>query len=759
MRVPALVRRAGWNLGEQMISSLTNSVLSILVANSVSADSFGGFAIAFTVFALSVGGIRAVSTSPLNIRFSDASPAEAKRVAAASAGNALVLGILIGTGCAVAGLVLPGALGESLLALGVVMPALLVQDTYRYVFFARGEPVKAAMTSGLWAVLQIGAVTALLVVGTEAVGTLLLAWGISAAAAALLAVRQSGAWPAPQSAWSWIKEHRDLTGYKLATFATAQGSSQGAILVIAAVATLSTVGSLRGTQVLLGPTSILALATLNFALPELSRRRSRMTDRTWFYAALGVSGFVGLAGLVWGSIFLLAPESLGEFVLAESWPGTSAILFAAVVTQVLSGLSIGPVTVIYAIDRAPATLSIQIILGVLTFVGGVGGVLLGGAIGAQWGFAAASAIVVPCWYIQMRRQLKWVAENRHAVVEDSPQDTVITAAASPRYDAFLDDVSNMSTMLLPLVPARDQGPVRPSGPGGPVPSAPTGPLVGTPGRLPGATTAPRRPPLLGRPPRPGAPVAARRSGRPPGPPPPAPPPPGRRQPAPDPMRTGAYTPGLPYGPGGPNHRPDPVPPPPGQARPGPLPPHLRRRPGPPPPGRPPQGPPAQGPPAQGAPPHTRECGPAPVGGPPVHPPWAFPTPADGRPEPHREANAGGSGNGRAAYRPSPVPRTDVDCHPSPDSGPAAGQLRPVPYRRVGGAPRPRHTSRRPAAAEEGAEATPALAPTNGAASGNGSGSSGAERAGDGVRNDDRSTEATQVHAVREPQPSPDDNSS
>lgn len=732
MKVPALVRRAGWNLGEQMISSLTNSVLSILVANSVSADSFGGFAIAFTVFALAVGGIRAVSTSPLNIRFSDASPEESKRVAAASAGNALVLGILIGAGCAGAGLVLPGALGESLLALGVVMPALLVQDTYRYVFFARGEPVKAAMTSGLWAVLQIGAVTALLVVGTEAVGTLLLAWGISAAAAALLAVRQSGAWPAPRSAWSWLKEHRDLTGYKLATFATAQGSSQGAILVIAAVATLSTVGSLRGTQVLLGPTSILALATLNFALPELSRRRSTMTDRTWLYAALGVSGFVGMAGLVWGSIFLLAPDSLGEFVLDASWPGTSAILFAAVVTQVLSGLSIGPVTVIYAIDRAPATLSIQIILGVFTFVGGVGGVLLGGAIGAQWGFAAANAIVVPCWYIQMRRQLKWVAENRPAVVEETSQDTVFMAAASPRYDAILDDVSSMSTMLLPRIAPYYQGPAKPSGPGGPMP-----------------------PPH--RPARPGEFAAVPHSGRPPGPPPPA----GARPPWPDPMRTGAYPPSPPFGPGGPNHRYAPVPPP-GQAQPGPLPPHLGRRPGPPPPARPPQAPPAQA-----AAPHTPPAyGRAPVGEAPAHPPWTPPTPAVGRPEPHRVADAGASDDGRPAARPGPGPRTDVERHPSPDPGPTAGQQRPVPYRRVGGAPRPRPTPRRtdePAAAEEGAEATTALAPTNRSTSGSGSDWAGAQRAGaqradDAGRDDDRFTEATQVHPAREPQPSADDNS-
>ncbi|MBC8093783.1 MAG: hypothetical protein H7Y15_17970, partial [Pseudonocardia sp.] len=76
MKVPALVRRAGWNLGEQVVSSLSNSILSFIVANSVDSVTFGGFAVAFTVFALVIGASRAISTSPLNIRFADCTPEE-----------------------------------------------------------------------------------------------------------------------------------------------------------------------------------------------------------------------------------------------------------------------------------------------------------------------------------------------------------------------------------------------------------------------------------------------------------------------------------------------------------------------------------------------------------------------------------------------------------------------------------------------------------------------------------------------------------
>ncbi len=67
--VSGIARRAGWNLVDQVISSGTNAGLSILIARSVDQTAFGSFAVAFTVFGFLVGVSRAVSTSPLGVRF------------------------------------------------------------------------------------------------------------------------------------------------------------------------------------------------------------------------------------------------------------------------------------------------------------------------------------------------------------------------------------------------------------------------------------------------------------------------------------------------------------------------------------------------------------------------------------------------------------------------------------------------------------------------------------------------------------------
>ena len=666
MKVAALVRRAGWNLGEQVVSSLTNSILSIIVANSVDKLTFGGFSVAFTVFALVIGGSRAISTSPLNIRFADCTPEESKRAAAAAAGNALVLGLVVGVVCVGAGLVLPDPLGQAMIALGIVMPALLVQDAYRYVFFANGRPEAAALSSGLWAVLQIGSVVALLSFGLNAVGLLLLAWGISAAAAATLSIKQAGARPAPRRAWGWAREHVDLTGYKLATFATAQGSTQGAILIIGVVATIATVGSLRGTQILLGPTSILALAALNFAVPELARRRSRLSDRQWMLAAVGVGGSVALLGFVWGAFFLFAPDSVGVFLLDDTWPGTQQILLAAVITQVFSCMSIGPVAIIYALDRASATLAIQIILGILTFGLSVGGVFLGGALGAQWGFALANAIVVPCWFLQLRRQLRMRAAEKPVEAVD-PEGTTVLPARKPLDIRFEDDfaTAQLSTMLLPCIEPR---------------------VPATPQPDPAPAVAPRPPA-----PRPAPPgLQAPR----PSTPRPAPP----RPPAPQPAPVGIPAPGprAPR-PGGPGHSAPPNLPPanrpgpnmPRTAVPGPnvLGPHR--------PGSNQPGPPRPAMPGPGAP---QRPGGGPRPGPPLgRPPLPSPAPRPparrGGPAPNQPATAEQPAR-RPRPGPSPVPRNGKG---SASSTPA---VPPPPATARNGAPPPHAEAASPAQSNE-----------------------------------------------------------
>lgn len=397
LRLPPTARRAGWNLLDQVISAGTNAALSFIVANSVDETSFGGFAVAFTVFSLAIGLSRAFSTSPLAIRFSDVPEGDYRAAAGAAVGTAVTMG-LIGSGLALVGAALvDGVAGQSLLALAVVLPGLLAQDAWRYVFIAAGRPAAAVVNDGAWAVVQIAAVVALVTAGASSVALLILAWGVSAAAAALLGVRQGRSWPHVRRARSWLRDHRDLTGYVAAEFATLQFLQQGALLVIATIGSLATIGALRGAQVLLGPVAILAVAAFGFAVPELSRRRRRFNRKQWLMWSGTMSLVVALLGLTWGLFFLLAPDAVGETLLGSTWPGTQTVLVPGIVQSFSAALGVGFASALYAMDRAPLTMIVHVPQATLMFLLGVGGAVLHGAQGAAWGFAAAFTVVLPIW--------------------------------------------------------------------------------------------------------------------------------------------------------------------------------------------------------------------------------------------------------------------------------------------------------------------------------------------------------------------------
>ena len=50
----AVLRRFGWGMGDQALSSLTNFAVGIAVARSVSASAFGAFALAFSFYSIAL---------------------------------------------------------------------------------------------------------------------------------------------------------------------------------------------------------------------------------------------------------------------------------------------------------------------------------------------------------------------------------------------------------------------------------------------------------------------------------------------------------------------------------------------------------------------------------------------------------------------------------------------------------------------------------------------------------------------------------
>ena len=111
-----IMRKAGWNLGDQILSAASNVALSIIVANSVDKYVFGAFAIAFVVFGVGIALARSIVGQPLQIRYAAAPPHEQHAAIGRAHGLAVVLGLALGAVCALASIPMSGALAQALLA-------------------------------------------------------------------------------------------------------------------------------------------------------------------------------------------------------------------------------------------------------------------------------------------------------------------------------------------------------------------------------------------------------------------------------------------------------------------------------------------------------------------------------------------------------------------------------------------------------------------------------------------------------------------
>src|SRR5215212_5768949 len=130
------MRRLGWGVADQGISSVSNFALGLFVARSFGASSFGAFALAYITYTVIINASRGLATDPLLVRYSGDASDRWRSATSAATGTALAVGVAAGVLCVVAGLLLPDSVGPVFVALGVGLPGLTLQDSWRFAFFA-----------------------------------------------------------------------------------------------------------------------------------------------------------------------------------------------------------------------------------------------------------------------------------------------------------------------------------------------------------------------------------------------------------------------------------------------------------------------------------------------------------------------------------------------------------------------------------------------------------------------------------------------
>ena len=404
-----LVRRLGWGVADQGISSFGNLALGLIVARSLGPQGFGAFSLAYVTFGFLVSASRGPSTDPLLVRFSGTDRAGWRRATKAATATALCFGVVAGIGCIAVGLALPRGAGAGLVALGFGLPGILLQDSYRFAWFAQGRGDKAFVNDALWAVLQLGVVLALDVTGRASVVSCVLTLGATASVAALVGLLQSGVRPAPSRVPAWLVAHRDLGLRYLAENVSIGGARQVRFFAVGALAGLAAVGSIRAAEMLMGPFLVLLSGVSQVAVPEAKVVLDRSPGRLARFCLL-LGAVPAVAAAAWGvAVAIVFPLGPGRLLLGDLWGPASTLLVPVTGCMILGCFQNAGTAGVRALGASRRSLSAQLWNAGLYLLGGTVGAALGGAAGSCWGVLVAGAVGCLIWWYEVRRA---IAEHR-----------------------------------------------------------------------------------------------------------------------------------------------------------------------------------------------------------------------------------------------------------------------------------------------------------------------------------------------------------
>ncbi|MEU9700530.1 hypothetical protein [Streptomyces sp. NPDC047981] len=401
---------------DQAAASLTNIAVLVIAARASSADGFAAFSMVYIVFTVLLGlGAAFVGQSLVLERGAEPEVGAAVRSAIAfTAAASTAAGMLL----LAAGAVIGGPTGLAVLALGAVLPVVLVQDGLRYGFSALRTPHRALAADLLRLACAVPAL--LLQPSGSSPARLVLAWGLSALPAALLGlvllqpyVRQLKGTPR-----RYLR--RDHLGRRFAVeFAVGSGSSQLAVLGLGLLASPLVVGALRGASTLFGPLNTLFTSVNAFGPPLLGRAGSR---RATVRAAAVLAAVLALVALGWAAVLYALPDRVGRQLLGATWQSTAALLPAT--GSQYAVMAAGTCALVTLRVLSPrATLGVQVVFSLLSVALMLAGHALAGAPGAAWGLAAGSALKALAAWTR-------VARVRPEPAEDRPEDQRSTAPLS-----------------------------------------------------------------------------------------------------------------------------------------------------------------------------------------------------------------------------------------------------------------------------------------------------------------------------------------
>ena len=388
------------------MSSISNFAVSIYVVHELGAAQFGAFSLAYVTYGFALNASRGLSTEPLLVRFSQTDLATWRRATARCTGTATIVG-LIGGACVLAvALLLAGLTRLAFMALGLTLPGLMLQDSWRYSFFALGRGGQAFLNDTIWAVALLPALVFLRLTRNENVFWFILAWGVTAAVAAAVGPAQARVIPRLTGIQQWLSRHRDLATRFAAENTTGGAAGQLRIYGLSFILGLTAVGIVQTTNTLMGPINILFLGMSLVAVPEGARVLRRSPERLPLFCLLMSIGEIAVA-LTWAIVLLITlPRGLGSWLLPSIWPQTYRLIIPQGLYYIGLAAGAGGGVGLHVLGDARRSLRVMISWSAVYVVCALVGAAVGGTVGTVRGGAIATWVSALIYWWALRASLR-----------------------------------------------------------------------------------------------------------------------------------------------------------------------------------------------------------------------------------------------------------------------------------------------------------------------------------------------------------------
>jgi len=382
------VGRLGWGVTDQAMCSLSNFLLSAYVAHTLGATQFGAFSLAYVTYGFALNCVRGLSIEPLLIRFSNSTANVWRRAVSGVTGSAIVVGLFTGTCALAAGALIRGVTGQAFVALGLMLPALMLQESWRFAFFAARKGYHAFINDSVWAAIQFPLLVVLKLTGHANVALFIIVWGTGAAVSCALGCLQARVVPSLTGATAWLKVHRDLGPRYLVENAGSNGASTLQSYGVASLLGLNAVGVINAAGILMGPFYVICSGINLITIPEgskLLRRSPRQLPTFCVMVSLGLSTLAA----AWAAVLLVGlPVGLGSLMLGSIWRPAYPLVIPKILSLLGTCASIGATIGLHSMGAARYSMRSTLIGAAI----GMALILTGAAVWGMYGTVLLGAV-------------------------------------------------------------------------------------------------------------------------------------------------------------------------------------------------------------------------------------------------------------------------------------------------------------------------------------------------------------------------------